>query len=394
MKDAYRLTRRCCSWGAIIQAIALNIAPLFFVVLQDIYAISFEKLGRLVLITFMIQLFVDFAAVYFVDRLGYRACMLLAHIFTAGGLVLFGILPRAFSDAYIGMILAVVIYSIGAGLLEVLISPTVEAIPSDNKATSMTMIHAFYPLGQVFTVLVTTLSIAVFGEGNWWWIFMAWALVPVINLIRSLRAPFPPVLKSEEKTPLISLLKAPRFWLMLLLMICAGASEQTMAQWASLFAEKALGVDKVLGDLLGPCLFAVGMLIGRFWYGKYGDGIPLRPLLMGCSLSSVGCYALAVFAAFPFLALIGCALCGLAVSLMWPGTLSISASRFPMGGTALFALLALGGDLGCSLGPWIAGAVADVSPYGIKAGLIAATVFPLGMFLILSVQRRKKAAEE
>ncbi|MBR5539877.1 MAG: MFS transporter, partial [Clostridia bacterium] len=272
--------------------------------------------------------------------------------------------------------------------------PTVEAFPSENKATSMTMIHAFYPLGQVLTVVLTTAAIAVFGDGSWWWIFVAWAIVPVVNLLRSLRAPFPPILKSGERAPVLTLLKTPQFWLMLVMMVCAGASEQTMGQWASLFAEKALGVDKLFGDLLGPCLFAACMLIGRFWYGKYGDGMSLPPLLIGCSLASVVCYTLAVFAAFPLLALIGCALCGLSVSLMWPGTLSEAAAKFPTGGTALFGLLALGGDLGCSLGPWIAGAVADLTPYGIKAGLMVAMVFPFMMFLFLILHRNAKAAEE
>lgn len=394
MTDAYRLTRRCCSWGAIIQAIALNIAPLFFVVLQDVYDVSFEKLGRLVLVTFMIQLIVDLASVYFVDYLGYRTCMILAHVFTASGLLLFGVLPRALPDAYVGMILSVIIYSIGAGLLEVLITPTVEAIPAENKATSMTMIHAFYPLGQVLTVAITTAAIAVFGAGSWWWIFMAWAIVPLVNLIRGLRAPFPPILKVGARIPVITLFKTPQFWIMLLMMVCAGASEQAMGQWASLFAEKALGVDKLLGDLLGPCLFALCMLIGRFWYGKCGDGISLRSLLIVCSAASVTCYALAVFSTLPLLALIGCALSGLSVSLMWPGVLSITAARFHAGGTALFALMALAGDFGCSLGPWVAGAVADMSPYGIKAGLMGAAAFPFLMLVLLILQRHKKVVEE
>ncbi len=394
MKDSYRLTRRCCYLGIMIQALILNVTPLFFVTLRDQFSISFEKIGRLVLITFLVQLLVDFLAVYVVDALGHRRCMIIAEVCAASGLVLFGILPNVLPDAYVGMVMAAIVYSIGAGLSEVMISPIVDALSTEHKASSMTLLHAFYPIGQVLAVLVTTVAVVLFGEGYWPWILMAWAIVPLVNLTLVSRVPFPPMLKGEEKTPLGRLLKKPYFWLMMALMVCAGSSEMAMSQWASLFAEEGLGVSKLLGDLLGPCLFAVCMGIGRIWHGNSGDRIPMRLLLMVCSIATVLCYVLAVFASVPLLALLGCALCGLATSLMWPGVLGVASAHFPKGGTTLFALLALGGDIGCSLGPWITGMVADLTPHGIKAGLIAAAAFPLAMVFLLTVQRRRKAAEE
>ena len=387
MNDAYRLTRRCCYLGSMIQALVLNVTPLFFVTLREQFAISFEKIGRLVLITFFIQLCVDFLAVYFVDKIGYRACLAMAEAGAAVGLVLFGILPHVLPDPYIGMVLAVMVYSIGAGLAEVIISPIIDAVPSEKKAVSMTMLHAYYPIGQVLAVLVTTLAVFAFGAQQWRWMLMAWAIVPLVNLLLVMRAPFPPMLKGTEKMPMHTLLRQPYFWLMMVLMVCGGASEIAMSQWASVFAEEGLGVPKLVGDLLGPCLFAVFMGIGRVWHGRSDGHIPMYPLLMICSTSTVLCYLLAVFAALPILALIGCALCGLAVSLMWPGVLGIASGHFPKGGTAMFALLALGGDIGCSLGPWLTGLVADVTPYGLKGGLFAAIAFPVMMVLALLITK-------
>ncbi len=394
MKDSYRLTRRCCYLGSIVQALILNVTPLFFVTLREQFSISFEEIGRLVLITFLVQLCVDFTAVYFADKIGYRRCMILAQCCAACGLILFGILPNILPNAYVGMVIAVFVYSTGAGLAEVIISPIIDAISVQQKAASMTKLHAFYPLGQVLAVLVTTVAVALLGERHWWWMLMAWAIVPLVNLFLVLRVPFPSMLKGAEKTPLSHLLKKPYFWLMMLLMMCAGSSELAMSQWASLFAEEGLGVSKLLGDLLGPWLFAVCMGFGRLWYGKSGERIPMRPLLIVCSAATVFCYLLAAVASLPILALLGCALCGLASSLMWPGVLGMASAQFPKGGTALFALLALGGDVGCSFGPWITGIVADQSTHGLKAGLLAATVFPIIMLLILPVVKQNKTAKE
>lgn len=400
MTPNYQRTWKSCYWGAAIQALAINVVPLFFAILQSQFSVSFEMLGRLVLINFLTQLTMDLLSLYIVDRLGYRICFMVAHGATAVGLVLFGILPRIMSTPYVGMVLATLVFSAGAGLLEVLISPMADALPSKNKATSLTLVHAFYPLGQVAAVVVTTLLLSLLGNDYWWAIIMAWAVLPLSNLIRGLRIPFPTVESASEHGGLLELFSCGAFWIAFGTMICAGAAEQSMAQWASLFAEKGLGIPKVMGDLLGPCLFALFMGVGRFWYGRFGDHVPLRPVLMTSSVLCVLCYALAVFSPWPLLALLGCAFCGLSVSLMWPGTLSYVVPRVSRGGTALFASLALAGDVGCSLGPWLTGFVSDaVQPYytggdpeqfGLRMGLMTAILFPVVMFVLLAVFSRNE----
>lgn len=396
----YKRTWNGCYWGAAIQAISCNIAPLFFVTFQTQFAVSFEKLGRLVLINFMTQLLVDLAALYVVDRIGYRRCFLIAHGTTAAGFLLFGTLPFLMRNAYLGIVLATVVYSVGSGLLEVIISPMADALPSEKKAASLTMVHAFYPLGQVVCIAATTLTLWVIGREYWWLIIMAWAVMPLSNLVRGFSMEYPTVESVTDQGGIHDLFGSRTFWIAMVTMLCAGASEQAMAQWASLFAEQGLGVSKVVGDLLGPCLFALFMGIGRFCYGRKGDQSALRPLLAGSTLLCVVCYLLAVLSPFPLLALCGCALCGLSVSLMWPGTLGYTAAKMSHGGTALFTCLALAGDAGCSLGPWVTGLVsdlvqvshsgADAAQFGLKVGLLAAVIFPLGMFVSLLLFPKKK----
>ncbi len=400
MRANYRRTWKGCYWGAAVQAVAMNVVPLFFATLQTQFDISFEKIGRLVLVNFLTQLIVDFLSLYFVDKAGYRRCFLTAHATVAAGFVLFGILPMVMPEAYTGMVLATIVYSVGSGLLEVLISPMADALPSEKKAASLTLVHAFYPLGQVLSIIVTTLVLWIFGREYWWIVIMAWALIPLTNFVRGLTLVYPSVEAVTDHGGMSSLFRSRTFWIALLTMVCAGASEQAMAQWVSLFAEQGLGVPKLLGDFLGPCLFALFMLIGRFGYGRSEERIALRPLLLGSALMSVVCYALAVFSPFPVLALLGCASCGLSVSLMWPGTLSFTAARMTHGGTALFSCMALAGDAGCSLGPWLTGLVSDMvqvgytgpdaAQYGLRMGLISAAIFPIGMFLLLLLSPKKK----
>ncbi len=400
MGDLYRKTWKGCYWGAAIQAVSINVVPLFFVTLQTQFDISFEKIGRLVLFNFVTQFIVDFIALYVVDRIGYRRCFLAAHSVVALGFVLFGILPLVMPNAYLGMILATVVYSIGSGLLEVIISPLADALPSEKKAASLTMVHAFYPLGQVVCIALTTLVLWIVGREYWWLVIILWALAPLSNLVRGLTLHYPEAEKASGHGGLHGLVRTRVFWIALLTMLCAGASEQAMAQWASLFAEQGLGITKVLGDLLGPCLFALFMGIGRFWYGRSEERVSLRVLLLGCAALSVVCYVVAVFSPLPVIALLGCAFCGLAVSLMWPGTMSYTAVRIPHSGMVLFTALALAGDVGCSLGPWLTGLISDMAQkgytgpdaaqYGLKAGLLTSVIFPVGMFLLLLLFPKKK----
>jgi fucose permease len=392
-------TRRACYVGYVTQAIVNNLAPLLFMVFQTRYDVPYERLGRLVLLNFATQLVTDLVAVKVADRAGYRLPLVLAHVFCVVGLVLLAVLPSVLSSPYLGLSLAIVVYAIGGGLLEVLVSPVVDALPSpqEGKAAAMSLLHAFYCWGQVAVVLATTLLLAQIGEDAWQVLPLVWAVVPLANLVVFLRVPLPPTVPDEHRTALGRLCAAPAFAATLVMMCCAGAAELTMSQWSSLFAEQGVGLPKVWGDLAGPCLFAVLMGIGRFVYGLWGAKMPLVPAMIGCGILATVCYLTAALSSDPVRSLVGCALCGLAVSLLWPGTFSLAATRFPFGGTTMFGLLAVFGDAGAAAGPWLAGAVADATTgtqgvlralanllpdaggSALRAGLLIGTTFPLGV---------------
>lgn len=372
-------TRRACYAGYVTQAIVNNLAPLLFIVFQTRYDIAYEMLGRLVLLNFGTQLLTDLVAVKIVDRVGYRLPLVFAHVACVAGLAMLALLPSALASPYLGLSIAVVVYGIGGGILEVLVSPLVDALPTptEHKAAAMSLLHSFYCWGQVVVVLGTTVLLARVGESAWTVLPLLWATIPFANLFLFLRVPVPATIADERRTSLGALLKTPAFLAAMLLMTCAGATELTMSQWSSLFAEQALGLPKVAGDLAGPCLFAVLMGLGRFVYGLAGERIPLVPAMVACGALAIACYLAAALARAPWLSLAGCAVCGLAVSLLWPGTFSLTARRFPLGGGAMFAVLATFGDLGAAVGPWLAGAIADAS--GLRAGLLAGTAFPIAI---------------
>ena len=389
-------TRRACYAGYITQAIVNNLAPLLFIVFQTQYAVSYERLGRLVLLNFATQLLTDLVAVTLADRTGYRLPLVLAHVCCMVGLVLLAVLPSILASPYLGLSLAIVVYAIGGGLLEVMVSPVVDALPSppEGKVGAMSLLHSFYCWGQVVVVLGTTLLLEQMGQTAWQILPLVWAVVPLANLAVFLRVPLPPPVPDTHRMALGSLCMAPAFAAALVLMGCAGAAELTMSQWASLFAEQGLGLPKLWGNLVGPCLFAVLMGIGRCVYGLWGAQILLVPALVGCGILATGCYLTAALVTDPVLSLMGCALCGLAVSLLWPGTFSLAAARFPFGGAAMFGLLAVGGDAGAATGPWLAGVVAeattgtqgtlsallpDAGSAGLRSGLLIGTIFPLGI---------------
>ena len=395
-------TRRACYTGYVTQAIVNNLAPLLFIVFQTRYDVPLEMLGRLVLLNFGTQLLTDIVAAKVVDRIGYRRPLVLAHVLCALGLVLLAVAPAVLASPYLGLSCAVVVYAIGGGLLEVLVSPVVDAlpVPQEGKAAQMSLLHSFYCWGQVAVVAGTTLVLALVGPATWYVLPLIWAAVPMVNMVVFLRVPMPATVPDEHRTPLRALFGAPAFAAATLLMLCAGAAELTMSQWSSLFAEDGLGVSKVWGDLAGPCLFAVLMGLGRVGYGLFGERIPLVPALVCCGALATGCYLVAALAGNPVVSLIGCALCGLAVSLLWPGTFSLAAARFPVGGAAMFAILAVFGDAGGASGPWIAGAVAEAATgtggflhhlagllpgdggAGLRVGLLIGTVFPLAIVIV------------
>jgi fucose permease len=395
-------TRRACYTGYVTQAIVNNLAPLLFIVFQTRYDVPLEMLGRLVLLNFATQLLTDIVAVRVVDRLGYRRPLVLAHVLSVLGLVLLAVAPAVLASPYLGLSCAVVVYAIGGGLLEVLVSPVVNAlpVPQENKAAQMSLLHSFYCWGQVAVVAGTTLLLAVVGQSSWYVLPLIWALVPLANMFLFLRVPMPATVPDEHRTSLRALFSAPAFASAMVLMLCAGAAELTMSQWSSLFAEEGLGVSKVWGDLAGPCLFAILMGVGRVAYGLWGEKVPLVAALVCCGALATGCYLVAALAGNPVVSLLGCALCGLAVSLLWPGTFSLAAARFPLGGAAMFGVLAVFGDAGAAGGPWIAGAVAEAATntggflhhladllpddggFGLRVGLLVGTVFPAAIVIV------------
>lgn len=372
----YKRTLVACYLGFVTQAITANFAPLLFLTFKGTYGISFEKLALIPLVFYLTQLLVDLAATKFADTIGYRVCVTASQVLSAAGLVCMAVLPELLPMPFIGIILSVVLYAVGSGLIEVLVSPIVEACPFENKDGMMSLLHSFYCWGAMGVILGSTLFFTVFGIENWRILTFLWALVPLCNTFNFIRCPIERLVENGESMRVMRLLKTPVFWLMILLMVCAGASEATMAQWASAFTEAALGVSKTVGDLAGPCLFALFMGIARMLYGKYSERLNLTTAMLFCGVLCVGCYLLASLSALPFLGLLGCALCGLSVGIMWPGCISISSRQYPKGGTAMFAFLALAGDFGAMVSPTVVGSLSEMAGGDLKTGLLAAVVFP------------------
>ena len=378
MKYSYDCTMRACFTGYIVQAIVNNFVPLLFLTFQRTYHIPLQQITLLVTFNFGIQLLTDLLSIAFVDRMGYRASMVLAHILSALGLICLTVLPEWMGHPFAGILISVIIYAVGGGLLEVLVSPVVEACPSTHKEKAMSMLHSFYCWGHVGVVLFSSIFFKLAGIENWKLLAVLWAVIPILNALIFTRVPIAPVLpEGEEGMTIGTLFQNRTFWLLFVMMICAGASEQSVSQWASLFAEKGLGISKTAGDLAGPMAFAVLMGASRAFYGNYGEKINLDRFMAVSSVLCILSYLCLVFMPVPVLSLAGCALCGLSVGIMWPGTFSRASKALPAGGTALFALLALGGDIGCSGGPSLVGMVSGMCKGNLKAGILAALIFPV-----------------
>lgn len=378
--------------GYITQAIVNNFAPLLFVTFQKSFDISLEKIGYLVTVNFCIQLFVDFIAAKFVDKIGYRISIVAAHLFAGTGLILMGVLPFAFADPYMGLICAIVLYSIGGGLIEVLISPIVEACPTDKKSAAMSLLHSFYCWGHVAVILLTTLFFVTAGIENWRILSALWAVIPLANAVYFCFVPINTLVDCEKSAPIKELFKSKLFWILILLMICSGASEQGMSQWSSAFAETGLKVSKTLGDLLGPCMFAVMMGVSRVFYAAFSGRLKLMKFIsVSCVFCVIG-YLVSALSPVPALALVGCGICGLSVGILWPGVFSLAAERAPTGGTAMFAFLALAGDLGCSSGPTLVGIVSSAFNDNLRAGFLAAITFPVALIIGIMMLKRTKSS--
>lgn len=393
MKRTYRQTIAACFVGYIVQAIVNNFVPLLFLTFHERFGIPMSKITLLVTVNFGLQLLVDLVSVRFVDRLGYRACAVLAHGAAAAGLVALAVLPRLLPDPFVGILISVALYALGGGLLEVLVSPIVEACPSEHKEQTMSMLHSFYCWGHVGVVLLSTLFFQVFGIGAWPVLALLWAAIPLCNGVFFSMVPIAPLVREDERgIPLGKLLRMKLFWILLLMMTCSGACEQAVSQWASAFAEQGLGVSKTMGDLMGPMLFALLMGTSRAIYGKWGERLPLeRFMLLSCGTCMVS-YLMIVLSPSPVVGLLGCGLCGFSVGILWPGTFSLASASMRAGGTALFALLALGGDLGCSGGPTLVGLVAGADG-NLRRGILAALVFPALLLICLALRKKASASQ-
>ena len=386
--NKYRKTLIACYLGFITQAIAANFAPLLFLTFHKSMGIPLGKVALVSTAFYFTQLLVDVICAKFVDRIGYRVCAVVSEIASVLGLVSLAFLPSLLPDPFIGIIISVIVYAIGSGLIEVLASPIVEACPFDHKEAVMSLLHSFYCWGSVGVILLSTVFFAVFGVENWRWLACIWALIPFYNIYNFASCPIETLVENGKSMTIRTLFKTPMFFMGIVLMVCAGAAEMSMAQWASAYAEAALGLSKALGDLMGPCMFAVTMGISRVIYGKYGEKLNLMKFMVGSGVLCVACYLMASLSANPIIGLIGCTLCGFSVGIMWPGTISISSKRFPTGGTAMFALLAMAGDLGGSIGPAIVGKVTQYAGDDIRAGMGVGLIFPIVLIAMLFVMSK------
>ena len=388
----YNSTIRACFAGYVVQAVVNNFVPLLFLTFQSQYGIPLSQVTLLITINFALQLAVDGVSVFFIDRIGYRAAAVIAHICAALGLVGLAFLPDLLPSPFAGLLLSVLLYALGGGLLEVIVSPIVESCPSDHKAQTMSILHSFYCWGSAGVIVISTLCLKIFGASSWKILAAIWALLPLANCFVFTKVPLAPlVAEGGTGMHIGQLFRSRVFWVIILMMLCAGASEQAVSQWASTFAEKGLGVSKAVGDLAGPTVFALLMATSRLFYGKFGAKIDLNKAMMASALLCVVSYLLIGLTNSPVLGLVGVGLCGLAVGIFWPGTFSTAAASLRGGGTAMFALMALAGDLGCSGGPTLAGAIAGAFGDNLRLGILCAVAFPALMILGILLIRRTDA---
>lgn len=390
IKKSYEHTIYASYLGYITQAIVNNFAPLLFLTFVQDYGLSLEQITLLTTINFAVQLMVDLIATKTLDKVGYRKAVVVAHASATAGLVGMAVFPGILGNVYVGLLIAVILYAIGGGIIEVAVSPLVEACPTEKKEAAMSLLHSFYCWGQVGVVLISTIFFTVVGISNWRILAFIWALVPLTNCIYFALVPIYTIVSEKERVPLRNLLKRKYFWLLMVVMFCAGASEMSMGQWASAFAEKGLQVSKTVGDLAGPCAFAALMGTARAVYGKYSDKIPLKKMMIGSACLCIVCYLVTALAPNPIVGLIGCAVTGFSVGIFWPGTYSVAAWNLPGAGTAMYALMALAGDLGCSGGPTLVGMVADAAGGDLKKGILVAAIFPVVIFMGTLLLKEKK----
>ncbi len=393
MAKNYKKTLAASYLGFITQAIAANFTPLLFLKFHNDYGIPLGKIALISTVFFLTQLIVDVLCAQFVDRIGYRKCVVASELCSAAGLIGLAFLPELFHNPFTGIIISVTIYAVGSGLIEVLVSPIVEACPFEHKEAVMSLLHSFYCWGSVGVVLLSTLFFAVFGIDSWKWLACIWALIPLYNIYNFATCPIEHLVEDGKGMGIGGLFRVPLFWTAVILMVCAGASELSMAQWASAYAESAIGLSKTAGDLAGPCMFAVTMGISRVIYGKYGDRMNLMSFMLCSGGLCLVCYLMASVSANPMIGLIGCILCGFSVGIMWPGTISISSRKLPAGGTAMFAMLAMAGDFGGAFGPSLVGNITQIANDNLQKGMLAGCIFPVVLIISLLIMKAKDSSK-
>ena len=381
----HKKTLITCYIGFITQAIVANFTPLLFLRFHAEFNIPIAKIALISTVFYIVQILVDVFCAKFVDRIGYRKCVVASQITSAAGLILLAFLPSLLPSRLLGILISVVIYAVGSGLIEVLVSPIVEACPFENKGSVMSLLHSFYCWGSVGTILVSTVFFLLFGIDSWKWLAILFALIPTINIYNFATCPIEKIVEDGKGMTILQLFKSPLFWVAVVLMVCSGASELSMAQWASAFVESGLGFSKTVCDLAGPCLFAVTMGICRVFYGKFGEKVDLIKFMIGSGVLCLICYIMASLSHNPIAALLGCIMCGFSVGIMWPGTLSISSKKLPAGGTAMFALLAMAGDLGGSIGPSTVGLISQKAGDNLQYGLFFGGIFPVVLVIFLII---------
>lgn len=377
LRDNYNATVYACYTGYITQAIINNFAPLLFITFSSEFGLGLDRIALITTLNFAVQLFVDLISAKLIEKTGYRTAIVAAHVFAAAGLTALATLPYILTDAYVGILISVCCYAVGGGLTEVLISPIVVACPTEKKKTAISLLHSFYCWGHVAVILLSALYFRLFGIPAWRYMALLWATVPVVNTFVFTLVPINKLPGDEAGGKVRDLFRDPVFYVIMVVMVCAGAAEQGMSQWASAFAESSLHVSKTAGDLLGPCMFAILMGTSRALYGKFGEKIPLRRAMIFCGALCVGSYLLASLSGSAAAGLIGCGVCGFSVGIFWPGTFSTAAEKMPAAGTALYAFMALAGDVGCSAGPSLVGMLANAAGDDLRRGLIFAVVFPI-----------------
>ena len=383
MSKNYRKTLTACYLGFITQAICANFAPLLFLKFHNDYQIPLGQIALISTVFFLTQLIVDVLCSYFADRIGYRKCVVASELCAAAGLIGLAFLPDLFPNPLSGIIISVIVYAIGSGLIEVLCSPIVEACPFDHKEAVMSLLHSFYCWGSVGVILLSTCFFTIFGTDSWKWLACIWAVIPLYNIYNFATCPIEHTTDDGKGMKISGLFRVPLFWIAIILMVCAGASELSMAQWASAYTESALGFSKAVGDLAGPCMFAITMGVSRVIFGKYGDRLDLMRFMVGSGVLCLSCYIAASISNNPIIGLIGCIMCGFSVGIMWPGTISICSGHLPQGGTAMFALLAMAGDLGGAFGPSLVGNITQNAGNDLRKGMLVGCVFPLVLILSL-----------